>query len=84
LPQGLIRRKNYNEGVRYYTTKPMNGGITFKCIFCEHSVATLDFDHTKSNRRTQAAVAMNQHARELHFSNLRTAVPMKSGNRGAL
>jgi hypothetical protein len=44
----------------------MNGGITFYCIFCEHSVSTMDFDHAKGNRRTQAAAAMNQHARESH------------------
>jgi hypothetical protein len=67
--------------VRYYTTKPVNDGITFKCIYCEHSVATLDFDHAKGNRRTQAAAAINQHARELHASKLRLAVPIKSAGR---
>jgi len=70
--------------VRYYTTKPLNGGITFKCIFCEHAVGTLDFDHTKGNRRTQAAAAINQHAKELHFSQLRMGAAVKSGSRGAL
>jgi len=70
--------------VRYYTTKPMNGGITFKCIFCEKTVATADFDHAKGNRRTQAAAAINQHVRELHYSRLGMAEPMKSGSRGAL
>jgi hypothetical protein len=72
------------EDVRYYTTKPLSGGITFKCIFCEHTVTTQDFDSLKGNRRTQAASVMNQHAGELHFSQLRTAGPMKSGSRGAL
>ncbi len=70
--------------MRYYTTKPLNGGIRFKCVFCEHSVGTLDFDHTKGNRRTQAAAAINQHAKELHLSQIRFADPMKLGSRGAL
>lgn len=77
LPEGLCAGRTYNEAVRYYTTKRMNGGITFKCIFCEHNVATLDFDHTKGNQRTQAAAAMNQHAR-VHFSQLRTAAPIRA------
>ena len=76
--------KDYNESVRYYTTKQMNGSVTFKCIFCEHAVATMDFDQTAGNRRTQAAASINQHAKDLHFSRLRTAAPMKSGSRGAL
>ena len=50
--------------VRYYTTKPLSGGVTFKCIFCEHNVTTHDFDSLRGNRRTQAASVMNQHARE--------------------
>ena len=62
----------------------MNGGITFYCIFCEHSVATMDFDHAKGNRRTQAAAAMNQHARESHSAQLRNAQIDKLGSRGAL
>jgi len=70
--------------MRYYTARPTNGGTKFKCIFCEHAVATLDFDYTKGNRGTQATAAMNQHARELHFSQLRTAASVKSGSRGAL
>ena len=76
-------RKTYNEDVRYYTTKPMNGGITFKCVFCEHSVATGDFDRSQGNNRTQAATAMNRHVRELHLSQMRTAGSVKSGSRGA-
>jgi hypothetical protein len=67
--------------VRYYTTKSMNGGTTFKCAFCEHSVTTLDFDHTNGNRRTQAATTINQHAASLH---LKAYVPTKLGTRGAL
>jgi hypothetical protein len=70
--------------VRYYTTKQLNGGITFKCIFCEHAVTTLGFDNIHGNRRTQAAAAMNLHARDSHFSQLRLAGSAKSGSRGAL
>jgi len=62
----------------------MNGGVVFKCIFCEHTVATMDFDQTAGNRRTQAAASINQHAKELHFARLRFAAPLKSGSRGAL
>jgi len=58
--------------VRYYTTKAANGGTTFTCTFCAHSVTTLDFDSTNGNRRTQAAAVINQHASSLH---LRTSVP---------
>jgi hypothetical protein len=67
--------------VRYYTTEPVNGGTTFKCTLCEHSVSTLDFDITNGNRRTQAAALINQHAASLH---LRAPVPRKLGGRGAL
>jgi hypothetical protein len=72
---------DYNEDVRYYTTKPMNGGTTFKCTLCEHSVSTLDFNIANGNRRTQAAALINQHAATLH---LRTSAPAKLGARGAL
>ncbi|HMH06012.1 MAG TPA: hypothetical protein VK579_04945 [Terriglobales bacterium] len=67
--------------MRYYTTKPMNGGTTFKCTFCEHSVTTLDFNSMNGNRRTQAAAMINQHAALLH---LRRSAPIKLGDRGAL
>jgi hypothetical protein len=77
----LDSQKDYNEGVRYYTTKPMNGGTTFKCTFCQHSVTTLDFDSAHGNRRTQAATTINQHVASLH---VRTSVPAKLGGRGAL
>lgn len=59
---------NYNEVVRYYTTKPLRSSIVFKCIFCEHKVTTQDFDSVKGNRRTQAAAVMNRHAKDLHQS----------------
>jgi len=62
----------------------MNGGITFKCIFCERSVATGDFDQTHGNRRTQAASAINRHASEEHFSQIRARVSLKSGSYGAI
>jgi hypothetical protein len=58
--------KHYNPDVRYYTTKPMNGGTTFKCSYCEHSVTTLDFNSTNGNCRTQAAAVINEHAAILH------------------
>jgi len=45
----------------------MNGCTTFKCIFCEHSVTTLDFNSAVGNRRTQAAKAINQHAAASHL-----------------
>jgi hypothetical protein len=60
----------------------MNGGTTFKCIFCEHCVTTLDFKSTNGNRRTQAAGVINQHAALLHLRT--TLVPTKLGSRGAL
>ena len=88
LPEGRAplalnphRLQDYNEVVRYYTTKSMNGGTTFKCTFCEHSVTTLDLDSTQGNRRTQAATMINQHAALLH---VRTLEPAKLGGRGAL
>jgi hypothetical protein len=81
LPKTRNGQKDYNEDVRYYTTKSMNGGTTFKCTFCEHSVTTLDFNNTNGNRRTQAATVINQHAAALH---LRASVPVKLGGRGAL
>ncbi|PYX01432.1 MAG: hypothetical protein DMG89_01535 [Acidobacteria bacterium] len=70
-------QKDYNEDVRYYTTKQINDGITFKCIACEFSVNTLEFDHMKGNRRTQAAAAINEHAKSLHSSQLRIVAPLK-------
>jgi len=69
--------------VRYYTTKQINDGITFKCIACEFSVNTLEFDHRKGNRRTQAAAAINEHAKNLHSSQLRMPARIRRGTRGA-
>lgn len=67
--------------MRYYTTKPLNGGTTFKCTFCEHRVTTLDFNCMNGNRRTQAVAMINQHAALMH---LRASVAVKLGSRGAL
>ena len=47
---------------RRYTTKPIKGGIAFKCVQCEYSVTTLDFQNKDGNTRTQAATAVNEHA----------------------
>lgn len=70
-----IRVTAYNWNVRYYTTEPMNGGITFKCVSCEHRVSTLDFNTANGNRRTQAAKAMNQHSAESHVPAPRASSP---------
>ena len=67
--------------MRYYTTKPLNGGIAFKCVFCEHTVTTQDFDSLRGNRRTQAAAAINEHAATLHSRE--TLTPAKQGSRSA-
>jgi hypothetical protein len=58
----------------------MNGGTTFKCTFCEHSVTTLDLNNTNGNRRTQAATMINQHVALLH---LRASAAVKLGSRDA-
>jgi hypothetical protein len=52
--------------VRHYTTNRIGLGIQFKCIRCESSVSTLDFDARDGNLRTQAATAINRHASEVH------------------
>ena len=74
---------DYDRNVRYYTTKSMNGGTTFKCSLCEHTVTTLSFNSVIGNRRTQAATAMNQHAAALHLPS-QLPTPTKMGGRGAL
>ena len=51
---------------RRYTTKPIKGGIAFKCVQCEYSVTTLDFQSKDGNTRTQAATAVNEHAVSVH------------------
>jgi hypothetical protein len=83
MPRAGYREKDYDGEVRYYTTKSLNGGTTFKCSLCEHTVTTLNFSSAIGNRRTQAATAMNQHAAALHLSS-HTAAPIKMGGRGAL
>jgi hypothetical protein len=83
LPRSRPRPKGYNgdvRHVRYYTTKSLNGGITFTCIFCQHSVTTLDFDRAKGNCRTQAASAMNEHVKVLHSSRVPELTPTKFGS----
>ena len=69
--------------MRYYTTKPMKLGVSFKCALCEHTVSTLDFDSTKGNRRTQAAGAINQHVAGSHLHQ-RVPVSAKYGGRVSL
>jgi hypothetical protein len=60
----------------------MNGGTTFTCTFCEHSLTTLDFKNTNGNCRAQAAAGINQHALLLHLRGM--SVATKLGSRGAL
>jgi hypothetical protein len=62
------------EDVGYYTAKAMNAGVSFKCIFCEHKVATLDFKSANGNHRAQAAAAINQHVASAHSRASRTAL----------
>ena len=83
MPGGIAAGRDYDGKVRYYTTKSMNGGTTFKCSLCEHTVTTLNFNSTIGNRRTQAATAMNQHAAASHLPS-HTAGTAKMGGRGAL
>jgi DNA-binding response OmpR family regulator len=52
---------------RYYTKKQVKGGTIFTCSFCEHGVATMEFNNHNGNRRTQAVVAMNQHVLQFHL-----------------
>src|SRR5262249_7617192 len=56
----------YNQTVRNYTPQRIKGGIQFTCVLCPHSVRTLDFDLRDGNLRTQAAIALNQHATQVH------------------
>jgi hypothetical protein len=60
--------------VRYYTTKPMNGGTTFKCTFCDRRVTTLDFQIANGNRRTQAAAEITQNVALSHSRASRTTM----------
>jgi hypothetical protein len=75
-------QKHYNGNVRYYTTKPMNGGTTFKCAYCDHSVTTLDFNSTNGDRRTQAAAVLNKHAALLHSRPLQSLHALRLGLSG--
>jgi hypothetical protein len=52
--------------VSHYTINRIKEGIQFRCIRCEYSVSTLDFDDRDGNLRTQAARAINRHAAEVH------------------
>ena len=68
--------------MRYYTTKPLNGGIAFQCTLCEFTVHTLDLDPVKGNRRTQAAAVVNQHVKDLHPARLRMDAAVRLAGRG--
>jgi hypothetical protein len=74
------------EDVRHYTAKAMPGHTLFKCLSCDYSRTTLEFDSTVGNRRTQAAGAMNRHAAASHpGGNLQHRLVLaKQGGRGAL
>jgi len=52
--------------MRHYTIKTMNGCTTFKCPLCKHSVTPQEFSRENGSCRTQAAKAMNEHARAAH------------------
>lgn len=54
------------EDVRHYTIKMMNGFSVFKCPLCKHSVTTREFSSKDGNCRTQAARAVNEHAKAVH------------------
>jgi hypothetical protein len=66
LPKARTCKVDYNNDVRYYTTKPINGGA-----FCRPGVNPLDFKGTNGSRRIPAAAVMNQHAAAFDFSCLR-------------
>lgn len=82
LVRGSVPREDYNPIVRYYTTKPQNGGISFQCTLCEFTVHTLDLDPEKGNRRTQAAAVVNRHVKELHPVRLRMDSAGRVAGRG--
>jgi len=52
--------------VRHYSIKLIHGLATFTCPNCKYSVTTLDFNAESGSRRTQAARAMNEHAKSAH------------------
>ena len=52
--------------VKAYRIQRIKSGMKFTCTQCAHSVSTLDFDAKGGNLRTQAATAINDHARKAH------------------
>jgi hypothetical protein len=52
--------------VKAYRIQRIKSGMKFTCTQCAHSVTTLDFDAKGGNLRTQAATAINDHARKAH------------------
>ena len=52
--------------VKAYQIQRIKSGMKFTCTQCAHSVSTLDFDAKGGNLRTQAATAINDHARKAH------------------
>jgi hypothetical protein len=52
--------------MRHYTIKMMNGFALFNCALCKHFVTTREFSRENGSCRTQAAIAMNEHARAAH------------------
>jgi hypothetical protein len=52
--------------VKAYKIQRIKSGMKFTCTQCAHSVSTLDFDAKGGNLRTQAATAINEHARKAH------------------
>jgi hypothetical protein len=46
----------------------MRGFAIFTCPLCKHCVNTRDFDRENGSCRTQAARAMNEHAKVSHGS----------------
>jgi hypothetical protein len=52
--------------VKAYKIQRIKSGMKFSCIYCTHSVSTLDFDAKAGNLRTQAATAINLHATQAH------------------
>jgi hypothetical protein len=54
--------------VKTYRIQRIKSGMKFTCIYCAHSVSTLDFDANGGNLRTQAATAINAHATTAHHA----------------
>ena len=60
------RRRTTIGPVKAYKIQRIKSGMKFTCTQCAHSVSTLDFDAKGGNLRTQAATAINDHARKAH------------------